>query len=116
MKTKHGVITSTRMTGTVTVTVHELVMHPLYKKRFRRSMKFLANPAGHDVVEGDTVLITECRPLSKRKYFRVTEVLVRVPRVSALQEEEGLEEAMHRRKEEKEQKEGKEKKDAPSHS
>lgn len=97
MKTKHGVITSTKMTGTVTVTVHELIMHPLYKKRFRKSTKFLADTGGHDVVEGDTVAITECRPLSKRKCFRVTQVLARVPRVSALQEEEGLEEAMHRK-------------------
>ncbi len=102
MKTKQGVVTSTKMTGTITVTVHELVMHSLYKKRFRKSTKFLADPAGHDVVEGDTVAITECRPLSKRKCFRVTEVVARVPRVDVLQEEEGLEAAMHRKpKEEK---------------
>ena len=99
MRTKKGQITSAKMTGTVTVTVHRSIFHPLYQKRFTRSKKFLADPGEHkDLIVGDTVLITECRPLSKNKCFRVTEVLERVPRVSELKEEEVIEKSIHREK------------------
>lgn len=88
MRTKQGTITSAKMTGTVTVTVHRSVFHPLYKKRFRVSKKFLADTnTMEDLGVGDTVEITECRPLSKRKCFKVTTVLKRVPRVSEMAEE-----------------------------
>lgn len=99
MRTKKGQITSAKMTGTVTVTVHRSIFHPLYQKRFTRSKKFLADTGEHkDLAVGDTVLITECRPLSKRKCFRITEVLERVPRVSELKEEEAIEKSIHREK------------------
>lgn len=96
MKSKKGTITSAKMTGTVVVTVHRSVLHPVYKKRYRRSKKFLADPGTFDLYEGDEVEIVECRPLSKRKCFRVTNILKAAPRVSVFQEESGLEEAMHR--------------------
>ncbi|MFA7682173.1 MAG: 30S ribosomal protein S17 [Candidatus Peribacteraceae bacterium] len=100
MRKKTGIITSAKMTGTVSVIVHRSVFHPLYRKRFRRSSKFLADTTGiTDIQVGDTVEIAECRPLSKQKHFRVTEVLNRIPRVSEVQEEEGVEEAVHRKKE-----------------
>lgn len=87
------------MTGTVTVTVHRSIFHPLYQKRFTRSKKFLADIGEHkDLVTGDTVVITECRPLSKNKCFRITEVVERVPRVSELKEEEAVEKTIHREK------------------
>ena len=102
MRQKIGVITSAKMQRTVTVTVHRHMLHPLYHKRFRRSKKFLADVGTfNDLYEGDTVVITECKPLSKRKCFRVTEVLTRAPRVSALAEESGIENVLrHRKKEE----------------
>ncbi|MFH0769898.1 MAG: uS17 family ribosomal protein [Candidatus Peregrinibacteria bacterium] len=99
MRKKKGVITSAKMKDTISVVVHRLIFHPIYKKRFRRSKKFLADTKGFsDLCEGDTVIIGECRPLSKRKCFRLLEVVSRVPRVSALQEEAGLEAAMRRRR------------------
>jgi small subunit ribosomal protein S17 len=82
MRTKKGIVGSTKMTGTVSVTVDRFVFHPIYKKRFKRSKKFLADTNDHDVHEGDTVEITECSPISKRKYFKVTEVIIAVPRTS----------------------------------
>jgi small subunit ribosomal protein S17 len=95
MRTKRGTITSAKMTGTVTVTVHRSSFHPIYKKRFRISTKFLADSRGiEDLGVGDMVEITECRPLSKRKCFKVTEVLKRVPRVSEMAEESSLAAAM----------------------
>lgn len=88
MRTKTGTITSAKMTGTVTVTTHRSVIHPVYKKRFRVSKKFLADSNGMtDLGVGDMVVITECRPLSKRKCFKVTEVIKRAARVSELSEE-----------------------------
>lgn len=99
MRTKKGTITSAKMTGTVTVTVNRSVFHALYQKRFHRSKKFLADVGTFtDLAPGDTVVITECRPLSKRKCFRITEVVARVPRVSEIKEEEALEQTMHRKK------------------
>ena len=95
MRTKKGIITSAKMTGTVTVTIHRSVFHPLYKKRYPVSKKFLADVNGMtDLGVGDEVVITECRPLSKRKCFKVTEVLKRVPRVSEMAEEKELAGAM----------------------
>ena|SRR3989338_4949935 len=98
MRTKKGTITSAKMTGTVTVTVHRSIQHALYKKRYRMSSKFLADSNGQELGLGDEVVITECRPLSKRKYFKVTEVLKRAPRVSELAEEGAIESVMRKRK------------------
>lgn len=98
MRTKTGVITSAKMTGTVTVTVHRHVPHPLYQKRFRVSTKFLADTNGHELHEGDEVTITECRPLSKRKCFKVTEILKKAPQVSELVEEGALEGVMKKQR------------------
>lgn len=98
MRKKTGTVTSANMQGTVTVTVHRSMVHPLYQKRYRMSKKFLADSKGQDLGVGDEVVITECRPLSKRKCFRVTEVLKRAPRVSELVEEAVLDEALKTKK------------------
>jgi small subunit ribosomal protein S17 len=98
MITKHGIVTAAKMTGTVTVTVHRQVIHPLYQKGYRLSKKFLADSKGMDVYVGDEVLITECRPLSKRKRFKVTEIIKAAPRVSELAEEKALHEVINREK------------------
>lgn len=96
MRTKKGIVSSAKMTDTVSVTVHMSVFHPIYKKRFRRSKKFLADCKGiEDLTEGDTVIISECAPMSKLKRFKVSEVVERVPRVSDVKDEEGIEEAIH---------------------
>ena len=99
MRTKVGTITATKMTGTITVTVHRSVFHPLYRKRYRVSKKFLADTnTMEDLGLGDTVEITECRPLSKRKCFQVTSVIKRAPRVSEMTEEGAIEGVMRKRK------------------
>lgn len=92
----HGIVTSAKMQRTVTVTLHRNVLHPLYKKHFRVSKKFLADTDGKDVGVGDEVVITECRPLSKRKRFKVTEIVKRAPRVSEIATEASVEKAMQR--------------------
>ncbi len=91
MKTLTGTITGAKMTNTVTVTVHRSIVHPLYKKRFRVSKKFLADTNGQTVGMGDEVVITECRPLSKRKHFKVTEITKKAPAVSEIKMEAAVE-------------------------
>ncbi|OGJ63527.1 30S ribosomal protein S17 [Candidatus Peribacteria bacterium RIFCSPHIGHO2_02_FULL_53_20] len=99
MRTKQGVITSAKLQRTVTVTVHRHVFHTLYKKRFRRSKNFLVDTGDFtDLAAGDLVEITECRPLSKLKRFRITEVIKRAPRVSEIAEEAHIEGVMRHRK------------------
>ncbi len=95
MLTKRGIVTSAKMTGTVTVTIHRRKPHPLYRKAFRVSKKFLVDAKGLELGVGDEVLIVECRPLSKRKRFKVAEILKQAPRVGEIAEEAGLGEAMH---------------------
>jgi len=99
MRKKKGIITSTKMTGTVTVAVHSLAFHPKYKKRFRVSKKFLADLGDHKVVEGDLVVIGETRPQSKRKHFSVIEVLKRATEVGDVVEEKTVDEVINREKE-----------------
>jgi small subunit ribosomal protein S17 len=80
MRTKKGTVTSAKMQKTVTVTVTRLVMHPKYRKRYPVSKKFLADTGDlQGLKEGDTVLIGETKPLSKRKHFTVLEILASGP-------------------------------------
>ncbi len=69
-----GIVSSDKMTKTVTVRVDRLVKHPLYHKYIKRRKKFMA----HDELgakTGDKVRIIETRPLSARKRWRVVEIL-----------------------------------------
>jgi small subunit ribosomal protein S17 len=98
MRTKKGVITSAKMTGTVSVAIHRLVFHPVYKKRYRKSKKFLCDSNGMDLYEGDKVVIEECKPMSKNKHFKVIKIIKAAPRVSDIQEEAEIEQVMNREK------------------
>lgn len=75
--TKVGVVTSSAADKSVVVKVENLVMHPLYQKFVRTSSKFMAHDEENSCNEGDRVLIEECRPLSKRKRWRVRKVIER---------------------------------------
>lgn len=88
MITKKGVITSAKMQGTVTVTVHRIVYHPLYKKGYTMSKKFLADSKEFpDARVGDEVVIVECRPLSKNKHFKLKEIVKKAAAVSEMKED-----------------------------
>jgi small subunit ribosomal protein S17 len=75
VRTKKGIVTSAKMNKTVAVAVTRYVVHPKYRKRYPVTKKFLADTGELAVHEGDTVLIGESRPISKRKNFTVLEVL-----------------------------------------
>ena len=53
------------------------MLDPTYKKYIRRKAKFMAHDEAGECKAGDTVRIRECRPLSKRKRWRVDEVIVK---------------------------------------
>ena len=75
--TKVGLVTSSAADKSVVVKVENLVMHPLYQKFVRTSSKFMAHDEENSCNEGDRVLIEECRPLSKRKRWRVRRIIER---------------------------------------
>jgi small subunit ribosomal protein S17 len=70
-----GKVVSAKMQDTVVVSVERAYQHPVYRKTIRRHKKYKAHvDAGTTVTEGDVVDITECRPLSKDKTFKVSKV------------------------------------------
>ncbi len=72
-----GRVVSNKMDKTVTVRLERLVKHPLYGKYIRRSSKVHAHDANNDCNEGDTVRISQTRPLSKTKSWQVVEIVER---------------------------------------
>jgi small subunit ribosomal protein S17 len=74
-QTKVGVVVSNKMQKTVVVAVENLVEHGMYQKYIRRTSKFLAHNEESNLNVGDRVVIEETRPLSKRKRWKVSEVL-----------------------------------------
>jgi small subunit ribosomal protein S17 len=77
LKIKEGVVVSDKMDKTVIVAVERLMRHPLYRRVIRRTRRFKAHDETNDCRVGDRVRITECRPLSKEKCWRVSDVVTR---------------------------------------
>ncbi len=76
-KEKIGKVVSNRMEKSITVAVHRKVKHPIYGKFIDKTTKFMAHDDKNECGIGDTVKILETRPLSKRKRWRLIEVLER---------------------------------------
>lgn len=74
---KVGVVRSDKMDKTVVVEVERTVLHPFYKRYVKRSARFLAHDEENACRAGDTVEISESRPLSARKRWRVRRILQR---------------------------------------
>ena len=72
---KVGVVTSNKMDKTVVVAVERLVQHHLYKRAFKKTSTFMAHDEQNRCRVGDRVRIVESPPRSKRKRWRVTEVI-----------------------------------------
>jgi len=70
-----GRVVSDKMQNTVTVLVERRVKHELYGKVITRSAKYHAHVESGEAAAGDLVEIVECRPISKTKSWRVTQVL-----------------------------------------
>lgn len=76
-KTQQGAVVSSGMDKSVVVLVERKVRHKLYGKYIRRRVKYMAHDAANECNVGDTVLIEECRPLSKKKRWLVRTIVER---------------------------------------
>ncbi|OYT72327.1 MAG: 30S ribosomal protein S17 [Armatimonadetes bacterium JP3_11] len=76
-KVRVGVVVSDKMDKTVVVAVMRSYRHPLYKKTIRRTKKYMAHDEQNQCRVGDRVEIVETRPLSRRKRWRVRQILER---------------------------------------
>ena len=76
-KERVGKVVSDKPDKTVTVSVETLVRHPFYKKRVRRSKRFMVHDERNEARVGDTVRIIETRPISARKRWRLASVISR---------------------------------------
>ncbi len=74
-RTPTGRVVSTKMQKTVAVEIERLVKHPTYGKFIRRTTKLLAHDEKSESHDGDLVKIAPCRPLSRRKSWRVVAVV-----------------------------------------
>lgn len=72
-----GIVVSDKMEKTVTVKVERTIMHRLYQRYVKRTLKYAAHDEQNACNVGDRVIIEACRPLSKRKRWRVREIVER---------------------------------------
>lgn len=70
-----GVVVSNKMDKSIVVMVERQIRHPLYGKYVKRSSKFMAHDEQNTCTIGDTVRIMEVRPLSRKKRWRLVEIL-----------------------------------------
>lgn len=76
-KERVGVVVSNKMEKSITVAVQRKMKHPMYGKFVKKTTKFIAHDEENTCNEGDIVRIMETRPLSKRKNWRLVEILER---------------------------------------
>ncbi len=88
-KTMTGTVSSDKADKTIIVSVHTHKTHPIYKKAYSVTTKFMAHDENNDAHVGDVVVIAETRPLSARKRF-VLEKIVSKAAISADQTVEAI--------------------------
>lgn len=76
-KQRTGLVTSNKMDKSIVISVERKLRHPMYGKFVKKTKKFMAHDETNNCNIGDTVTIMETRPLSKRKRWRLVEVLER---------------------------------------
>jgi small subunit ribosomal protein S17 len=74
-KVRVGKVVSTKMDKTISVEIERRLKHPIYKKFFKKTKKFLAHDEKNTAGEGDIVKIIETRPLSAKKRWRLVEIV-----------------------------------------
>lgn len=86
-KTLTGIVSSNKPDKTIVITVHSKKTHPLYKKQYSVTTKYIAHDENNDCNVGDKVTIAETRPLSARKRHTLKEI---VERAALTQEEKAV--------------------------
>src|ERR1700751_3125461 len=79
-RTLTGRVVSNKMQKTIAVEIERLVRHPAYGKYIRRTTKLLAHDENGSSQEGDLVVITPCRPVSRHKSWRLLEIVEKAAR------------------------------------
>jgi small subunit ribosomal protein S17 len=74
-KTITGIVSSAKSDKTIVVTVHTRKTHPLYRKQYTVSRKFMAHDEKNEAEVGDKVAIVETRPLSARKRHTLSKII-----------------------------------------
>lgn len=74
-KTRIGIVSSNKMSKSITVAVERKIKHPLYGKFVKKTTKFMAHDENNTAGIGDVVRIMETRPLSKNKCWRLVEII-----------------------------------------
>ena len=74
-KERTGLVSSSSMDKSITVNIRRLVKHPRYGKFIKKTTKLMAHDENNECGVGDTVRIMEIRPMSKRKCWRVVEII-----------------------------------------
>lgn len=76
-KTLTGIVVSDKADKTIIVSVKSHKTHPIYKKAYSNSKRYMAHDEKNEAHNGDTVIISETRPLSARKRFMLDKILER---------------------------------------
>ncbi|MDD4051762.1 MAG: 30S ribosomal protein S17 [candidate division Zixibacteria bacterium] len=74
-KVRVGKVVSSAMNKTIVVEIMRTMRHPLYERVIRTKSKLYAHDEKNEARPGDTVRVMECRPLSKQKRWRLTEIV-----------------------------------------
>ena len=74
-KVRIGTVVSNKMKKSILVAIERRVAHPIYKKYFKKTTKLMAHDENSECGLGDLVKIMETRPLSKRKKWRLVEIV-----------------------------------------
>lgn len=74
-KVREGIVVSDKMDKTIVVGIETTTLHPIYKKRVKKTTKFKAHDENNDAKAGDKVKIMETRPLSRDKRWRLVNII-----------------------------------------
>ena len=75
VKQRIGIVVSNKMQKTIVVKIEDRYSHPIYSKTLSKTKKYLAHDELEECKVGDQVLVEECRPLSKRKRWKLLKIL-----------------------------------------
>jgi len=75
VKQKVGIVISNKMQKTIVVKIENRYAHPIYSKTIIKTKKYLAHDELEECNIGDQVLVQECRPLSKRKRWKLIKII-----------------------------------------
>jgi small subunit ribosomal protein S17 len=75
LKEKIGIVVSNKMQKTIVVKIENRYPHPIYSKTMTKTKKYLAHDQFDECNIGDQVLVQECRPLSRRKRWKLLKII-----------------------------------------